>query len=38
MNELTMLEYFGIFATSWAFGFALSYKILTFKKLADEVV
>ncbi|SFJ82468.1 hypothetical protein SAMN05216429_106131 [Marinobacter persicus] len=38
MNELTMLEYSGIFAACWAFGFALSYKILAFKKLADEVI
>lgn len=38
MNELEMLEYFGIFAGCWAIGFGISYKILTFKKLADEVI
>lgn len=38
MNEMAMLEYAGIFTICWAVGFSISYKILTFKKFADEVI
>jgi len=37
VNELSILQYAGIFLTCWATGYSISYKILTFKKLADEV-
>lgn len=37
MTELSMLEYAGAFLTCWAIGYSISYKLLVFKKLADEV-
>jgi len=37
MNESDLLQYFGYFVVAWVSGYAISLKILTFKKFADEV-
>lgn len=37
MTEAGIVAYFGVFLTCWAAGFALSWKILQFKKMAEEI-